>query len=337
MTVKTEAQIMENWKRDQPSLVSVICLTYNQEHYINDAIKSFLTQETNFPFEIIIQDDASTDGTAEIIRNYVKKYPNIIKPVFQKENQFSQKNKDVLVTAVSYANSEYLAYCEGDDYWTDPKKLQVQISEMQKHPNCSISFHPILRIFPHKKKRMRIIAQHANLNKKFNTKELILGGSSFCPSPSFVFRASLFKLLPKWFFDVPIGDYFLQILASLNDGALYINRVMAVYRVNSIGSWSERMSKDENYAYNYFSKMLISLDAIDSHTNKKYTKEFNIIRKKLGYIMCINPIFSAEKRKRIYMENRARFGFKRKVLWYLVFRNQKLSALVFNARNYFFN
>jgi len=112
---------------------------------------------------------------------------------------------------------------------------------------------------------------------------------------------------------------------------------MAVYRTNAIGSWSERMSKDESYVYNYFSKMLISLDAIDSHTNGKYTSEFDVIRKKLCYIMCINPIFSAEKRKKIYLENKDRFGLTRKSLWHLIFKNQKLSALVFNARNYFLN
>jgi len=107
---------MSNWKNQGKPLVSVVCITYNHEHYIKDAIEGFLIQETRFPFEIIIHDDASTDATAEISRQYAEKYPNIIRLILQEENQYSQ-GKNVLPIVFAKAKGEYVALCEGDDYF----------------------------------------------------------------------------------------------------------------------------------------------------------------------------------------------------------------------------
>ena len=113
-------------------LVSICCITYNQEKYIRDTIEGFLMQKISFPIEIIIHDDCSTDNTADIIREYVDKNPELIKPVYQKENQYSQgKNIDSIV--FSYAKGKYIAICEGDDYWTDPTKLQRQTDFLEAH------------------------------------------------------------------------------------------------------------------------------------------------------------------------------------------------------------
>jgi glycosyltransferase involved in cell wall biosynthesis len=98
-------------------------------------------QKTDFPFEIIIHDDASTDATADIIREYERKYPDIIRPIYQTENQYSKGQNAVLFTFKA-AKGNYIALCEGDDYWIDPLKLQKQITEMEKHPECYMSFHP---------------------------------------------------------------------------------------------------------------------------------------------------------------------------------------------------
>jgi glycosyltransferase involved in cell wall biosynthesis len=123
----------------QEPLVSICCITYNHERYIRDAIESFLMQETDFPFEIIIHDDASTDRTADIIREYEKKYPEMIKPIYQTENQYS---KGVKVTSLAYKKSKgkYIALCEGDDYWTDPLKLQMQVTFLEKNPDYVITY-----------------------------------------------------------------------------------------------------------------------------------------------------------------------------------------------------
>lgn len=119
--------------KDNNPFISICCITYNQEKYIRDTIEGFLIQEISFPIEIIIHDDCSTDNTAEIIREYVDKYSELIKPIYQKENQYSQGKKiDPIV--FSHAKGKYIAYCEGDDYWTDPGKLQRQADFLELHP-----------------------------------------------------------------------------------------------------------------------------------------------------------------------------------------------------------
>ena len=123
-------------------LVSIICPTYNHEKYITDAIESFLMQKVEFPIEIIIHDDASTDATADIIRSYEKKYPTIIKPIYQKENQYS-KGKPPTYFIYKRAQGKYIASCEGDDYWTDPYKLKKQVEFLENHPEYIAVTHNV--------------------------------------------------------------------------------------------------------------------------------------------------------------------------------------------------
>lgn len=114
--------------------VSICCITYNHVTYIAQAIESFLMQKTTFPFEILIHDDASTDGTSEIIRDYERKYPDIIKPIYQTENQYSQGRSISATYQFPRAKGRYIALCEGDDYWTDPLKLQKQVDFLEANP-----------------------------------------------------------------------------------------------------------------------------------------------------------------------------------------------------------
>lgn len=117
---------MQHWKGDlSKPVVSVCCATYNHEPYIEDALEGFLIQETDFPFEILIHDDASTDKTADIIREYEANYPNLIKPIYQTENQYSKRNKPGKLNR-ERSKGKYIAFCEGDDYWIDPLKIKKQ-------------------------------------------------------------------------------------------------------------------------------------------------------------------------------------------------------------------
>ena len=132
-------------ERERPvgaPLVSISCVSFNHEAYIARALDSFLMQETDFPFEILVYDDASTDRTQAIIRDYEEKYPDLIKPYYQTENQYSQGKYNV-EGYFNYprAKGKYIAMCDGDDYWTDKKKLQLQVDYMEAHPGCSMCFH----------------------------------------------------------------------------------------------------------------------------------------------------------------------------------------------------
>lgn len=140
----TQEQIMQNWNGEIP-LVSVCCITYNHEPYIAQALDGFLMQKTSFAFEILVHDDASTDRTADIIREYEKKFPKIIKPIYQKENQYSKGNRAILASFVyPRAKGKYIALCEGDDYWIDENKLQMQVDFLEANPEygmCYTSFN----------------------------------------------------------------------------------------------------------------------------------------------------------------------------------------------------
>ncbi len=131
-----------------PPLVSIRCLVYNHEPFLRDCLEGFVMQQTDFPFEAIVHDDASTDRSADIIREYAKKYPHIIKPIYETENLYSRKDGSLgrIVDAAISHHCKYVAYCEGDDYWTDPLKLQKQVDYMQGHPECSMCFHSYKRL-----------------------------------------------------------------------------------------------------------------------------------------------------------------------------------------------
>lgn len=130
MFSKSEQEVIQNWQGDKSKpLVSVCTITYNHEQYINEAIESFLMQETDFPFEIVIGEDCSTDSTRVIIDEYVAKYPNIIRLITSENNVGMQENG---ARTILSCIGEYIAFCEGDDYWTDKKKLQIQIDEIEK-------------------------------------------------------------------------------------------------------------------------------------------------------------------------------------------------------------
>lgn len=119
-------------------LVSICCLTYNHAPFIRQCLDGFISQKTDFPFELIIHDDASNDGTADIIREYEARYPQIIKPIYQTENQYSQRKDVFLEIMFPHCTGKYIALCEGDDYWTDPNKLQEQADFLESHPDYSM-------------------------------------------------------------------------------------------------------------------------------------------------------------------------------------------------------
>ncbi|MDD5975738.1 MAG: glycosyltransferase [Bacteroidales bacterium] len=127
--------------------VTVRCITYNQKEYIRQCLDGFVMQQTNFRFEAIVHDDASSDGTADIVREYAEKYPDIIKPIFETENQYSKHDGSLGRILNANTRGKYVALCEGDDYWTNPHKLQKQADFLDANPQCSLTYHACKNVF----------------------------------------------------------------------------------------------------------------------------------------------------------------------------------------------
>lgn len=262
--------------------VSICCTTYNQENYIADAIESFLMQKTNFKFEIIIHDDASTDGTLEIVRTYEKKYSNIV-VIAQQENQYSKK-KDILLNYMyPKIKGRYIAICEGDDYWISDNKLQKQYDFMENNKDYSICVHASNKI---KDGKVCGIVRPFNYNTTVATEQLIAVGGGFCMTNSFFLRTSKIKeFLPFYdkcnMMDVGIGDIVLLIGFSLRGNVYYIDEILSAYRVCALNSWSSRIAKlpSEKKAEGYLRSKKFLKD-MDKFTNGKYTSaiKFRITR-----------------------------------------------------------
>lgn len=123
-------------------MASISCLTFNHGAYIRQALDSFLMQKTNFEYEILVHDDASTDGTGEILREYGEKYPDKVKPLIQRSNQYSQ-GIDNISGAFNFprVRGKYIFMCDGDDYWISPDKMQKQVDYLEAHPDCTLCIH----------------------------------------------------------------------------------------------------------------------------------------------------------------------------------------------------
>lgn len=220
--------------------VSVICLTYNHRDYIRECLDGFVKQKTTFPFQVVVHDDASTDGTADIVREYAERYPDIITPILQTENQWS-KGKTLSKTFIyPVLKGEYVAYCEGDDYWTDENKLQKQVDFLDSHPDFAVCFHAV-----------QVYWQETGLsNEVFPTRELcfnkdvltlddLLKHNFIQPNGVLLrwrFHRDTYDLIPD---RILPGDWFIFLLHAELGKIKFMPEVMGVYRRHQQGIWYE--------------------------------------------------------------------------------------------------
>lgn len=280
----SEEEIMRKWIGDNDKPVaSVICITYNHELYVEDAIRGFLIQKTTFPFEIIIHDDASSDRTAEIIMNYANKYPKIIKPILQKENQYSKAPISVLSIPFKVASGDFLAFCEGDDFWFSNSKLENQVMFLKSNKDYSICIDDAIvvnnevnkTIERSKLKRLNVlngIYNEAELNNRFI---LMLIGACF-------------KNIREWdfpgYFNKSInGDTLIQLILA-NHGKAMVSDCDATcaYRIHEQGVWS---MKDKTYKmFETMHTMLVHAQYLNNNSAARKEKFFSLI------IMAVNQI-----------------------------------------------
>lgn len=217
-------------------MVSIRCLAYNHEPYIRECLEGFVMQQTNFRFEAIVHDDASTDGTADIIREYAKKYPEIIKPIFETENQYSKHDGSLGRIMREACTGKYIAMCEGDDYWTDPLKLQKQVDFLEKDEtlmacvtNCSVVDDKGKTI-----KEIRGGVVKDDIEGRYNLRDFFNNNHQY-PTLSAVYRNSHPKEVgekTKIMSNPYLGDWTLWIALHCFGDFYFLNEVTCAYRIN---------------------------------------------------------------------------------------------------------
>ena len=257
--LKSEDEIISTWKGDakQP-LVSICCIAFNHEPYIDDALASFLLQETDFPFEILIHDDASTDNTAEIIREYALKYPKLIRPIYQVENQYSKGVQMNETFNFPRVKGKYVALCEGDDYWVCKDKLSKQKDALERTnlDLCFTSFYERTN-----DNKLKLIERRAG---DYKVQNIIDNGASLARTATLFIRTEALFPLPDWLNSAPVGDFFLQVLVGRN-GAICLNEPCSVYRMYVENGWTAKILKSNKDLYSMTEKMLASLEELDKH------------------------------------------------------------------------
>lgn len=229
--------------------VTVCCKTFNHERYIRKALDSFLSQITNFNYEILVHDDASTDNTQKILKEYEEKYPNIIRVIYQKENQFSQ-GKCVSDFVFPKAKGKYIALCEGDDYWCNDYKLQKQFDILESYENCSACVHTVSTCNEDGTKNEQIkpslkygLSNNRVILKKDAAKLFYKEASTKCPfqTSSYFFRKKVIDdfISKNWSIEnrKTYDSNMLKMFIVFGD-IYYINEIMSTYRINSISSLS---------------------------------------------------------------------------------------------------
>jgi len=255
-------------------MVSIDCAAYNHEKYIAQALDGFLMQKTDFDYEILIHDDASTDRTAEIIREYQRKYPEIIKPIYQTENQYS---KGIHVDAYNRlrAQGKYIALCEGDDYWTDPLKLQRQVEYMEAHPECTMCFHSVEMVNHDQTPTGRFVRPYRE-NCIVPIEDVIIGGGKFFGTCSVVFPKKCMDNPPEFYLQCPIGDIPLALNLARQGTVYYMDEMMSAYRRGVEGSWSSQALGSKDKLIKHLNEMIKVRKSFNNYTNFIYSDSIEL-------------------------------------------------------------
>ncbi|OQY27194.1 MAG: hypothetical protein B6244_11310 [Candidatus Cloacimonetes bacterium 4572_55] len=246
--------------------LSVCITTYNHESYIAQAIDSVLRQETDFDFEILIGEDDSKDQTREIVKAYKDRYPDKIR-------LFLHDRKNVIYISgiatgrwnftnnLKHAKGQYVALLDGDDYWTDPLKLQKQVDFLDAHPDFAISFHNVRCVWQDGSQPPFTLCAK-NMKEEMTIHALLRQNT--IPTAAVVYRSGLFREFPTWYFEILPGDWPLHILNAEHGKIKYFDQVMSVYRLHQGGIWT---SKKDSFIWKERLKLYMT---INSHFNFKY-------------------------------------------------------------------
>ncbi len=254
-------------------LVSVSMITYKHEEYVKEAILGVLMQETSFAFELIVSNDHSPDKTHDVIESLLLQHPRADRVRYIRHHH----NLGIMGNALHnlrQCRGDYIAFCEGDDCWTDPKKLQKQVRKLEQNPTSDLCFHPAQTFFG---------LQHTNelfgfqsfRQKCIPADEVIVGGGDFCPTASILIRRNIFENLADFLLTAPVGDYFLQVMGSMRGGAIYLPDPMCIYRRGTPFSWTADMQSIRRRK-EFFELIFKSLKRFDQLLEHAKSKPLNL-------------------------------------------------------------
>ena len=224
-------------EQDSTCLVSICCLAYNHEAYIRTTLEGFVSQRVNFSFEIIVHDDCSSDETVGIINEFESNYPHLFTVIRQVENQYSRGVKPIFKYVFPAARGKYIALCEGDDYWTDPTKLQKQVDFLEANPDHVLCFHPVSIWMDNGELKDDFITNPPSTELDIAT---IAKHGNFIHTPSILFR-NFTEEFPTELQLAPVGDFCLQMFLAERGKFKMLPDNMVVYRFG-VGEWSSKES-----------------------------------------------------------------------------------------------
>lgn len=270
--------MLEIEKKQKQIKVSICCLAYNHEKYIAKCLEGFLMQKTDFPFEVLIHDDFSSDKTGDIIREYARKYPEIIKPILETKNQFCNLGISGIYREILYpmAKGKYITYCEGDDYWSSPEKLQKQVDILEEHPECKMCLH-----------YTRVVDENENLSDwgyplkrigsgiysgydfmKGLTDGIFFHTTSFMCRKDYILK--MIQSVPDFYLESDVDDVPLLLYMGQLGSVFYLDEELTCYRRNSIGSWTESQKGNIDRIVSHKWRMIRMYEKYNLFTNGKY-------------------------------------------------------------------
>lgn len=284
-------------------MVSICCLVFNHKDYIRQALDSFLMQKTNFKFEVLINDDCSTDGTTDIIREYEAKYPDIIRPLYHEENQYSKSTRTGNMMSILFnfprVRGKYVAMCEGDDFWTDENKLQKQFDIMEQNPDCAFAAHTVRCTNEKGEPLTEIIPLKGDVKSGMLTSKEAISGICRLPymfqTSSYFFRSEyipeITEQTPEFFEYSSSMDVLFMLYFSSKGCVYFADEEMSCYRLQSSSSiMSALNAKDKaknQKMIDHYTNHLKSLRAYDEYTGKLYQESIGFAVRRAEYHLML--------------------------------------------------
>lgn len=302
----------------QRYLVLVRCITFNHANYIEDAMNGFCMQQTSFPFVCTIIDDFSSDGEQEVIRRYLQEqfdlddqsvvrneetddyfltfarhktnYNCFFAVYFLKYNHYSvgksTRKNDYIKEWIEQV--KYIALCEGDDFWTDPYKLQKQVDYMEAHPECMMCCSNGIWYSETSKESWRIDPLPVDHSRIVTPHEVFCLENPLIPTCSMCYRSEMLMTMPEFFKNAPVGDRPIRMWCAINGTIFYHTEPMITYRAGAVGCYTDRVKQNIKYAENIYEGMCIFFDEFDKYTNYTYQKDVDYMKNREAYVFYTN-------------------------------------------------